>query len=1017
MAVDAGSIYSEVRVRLDKLKGDISAIEKEFDKFGETNKTQSTKVEQDWTKGFNAASLAGVAAFAAIGVAIKQSISIFAEYDSAMGALNATMQGSEQDFADLEAAALKVGSTTEWSAKQAADALLILAQQGKTAAESVTLLGQAQLLAGSTGTGLADSTKLLVNLMAQFKIGTEDANRVVEVLASARMPLESFGSALASLGPAASAMGIPIENIVAVIKLLSKSGIEASSATMALRMVMGELSDENSAVVKTLGQLGITYDKINPKTNDFADIITHLQERGLAADEALAVFGNRAGPVMTELMAQGGDAIAAYTAEITGTSEAADMWAKRNDTLQDKLSTINNALEVAAITTAKEFSPVMKGVLDIATGLINTFTALPAPFKIFFGVAAVGITAVIGLTTAFKLLSGALAGSAGVISLVVGGIAAAVALASALPHWLDPVVIAQDKAKEAHNDLQAATEQLNSALDELNEIQKKLKTSTNDMTTAEKNNLKAREDRLKLDVVAGLSAQVDAVNKLNKVYNENKNVMDDILKRQAAEDQYAQRLIEGGFIEAEAKGLAADKTRELSAAYGVLKETQKGLTTDMAAGVKTLAEHVRAGLIDEAMIYKLSEAVGKLVTDQIKLIETQEKDAKQKAKDAEADTKRNDERLERDRKYKLQVDLVNQTLDAQKTTVDKLRETLKRLESQQLRGADETARQKAILEVKKQITEEEKKLFEAQKKGATVSDEYRKKLEELNQAELEAIESERQAAIEALEGMDKRSLAYLEAISAINNYYDELSDQKKQEKVKKAFKETFDSVVDIASQAFAAIGNLSNALAEKQIAALDEELQAELQAAGVAEESAVEQAQRELAEATKTKDKELILEKSKALQKAQIEEAYEKKKAKLQYDAALFQWGLTLAQTIADAAAAVIKVFPNIPLMVAAGIIGGIAIGAVAVAKPEPSGFEEGGLVIGPQGRDRVNAKLTAGEMVLTKEQQARLFDMANGRASASAPVFITIQSVLDGMVVAENSAKYYNANTVRLDR
>src|SRR4030042_1329269 len=190
MGVDAGSIYSEVRVRLDKLKQDKGAVEKEFDKFGAVNKQQSTKVEQDWSKGFNSINLAGVAAFAAIGAAIKQSISIFAEYDSAMGALNATMQGSEQDFAALEDAAIKVGATTEWSAKQAADALLILARQGKTASESVTLLGQAQLLAGSTGTGLAGSTTLLLNLMAQFKIETEAANAVVEVLASARMPLE-----------------------------------------------------------------------------------------------------------------------------------------------------------------------------------------------------------------------------------------------------------------------------------------------------------------------------------------------------------------------------------------------------------------------------------------------------------------------------------------------------------------------------------------------------------------------------------------------------------------------------------------------------------------------------------------------------------------------------------------------------------------------------------------------------------------------------------------------------------
>src|SRR4030042_1267865 len=150
----------------------------------------------------------------------------------------------------------------------------------------------------------------------------------------------------------------------------------------------------------------------------------------------------------------------------------------------------------------------MKGVLDIATMLINAFTALPAPFKIFFGVAVVGITAVIGSSTAFKLLSGALAGSAGVITAVVAGIAATVAIASAIAHQMDAVALIQESAEAKQNNLKDSTNKLKEALDTLDAAQKRVKASTKEMTEENKKALVAEEARAQAVAQAALANQL-----------------------------------------------------------------------------------------------------------------------------------------------------------------------------------------------------------------------------------------------------------------------------------------------------------------------------------------------------------------------------------------------------------------------------------------------------------------------------------------------------------------------------
>lgn len=251
---------------------------------------------------------------------------------------------------------------------------------------------------------------------------------------------------------------------------------------------------------------------------------------------------------------------------------------------------------------------------------------------------------------------------------------------------------------------------------------------------------------------------------------------------------------------------------------------------------------------------------------------------------------------------------------------------------------------------------------------------------------------EREATEAALSGESKKETAIRKSISALQDLskqmertWDDLTDQEKLEAVNQGFQTIGSGLISVIQSA----QQLTQQLYQNRIDALDEQMQAELEAAGVSEETAVEKAQREY-------DTVQSEENRKALIKAQIEEKYQKKRKQLEYEAALAGWELQMGAAIIQAPMAVLNALTSgwaaaalnptlavwYPALLAtlAGTAAGIQIGAVAEAKPSPPKFATGGIVPGTSFTgDNVAVQANSGEMILNAQQQAALFNMTNG--------------------------------------
>jgi TP901 family phage tail tape measure protein len=122
-----------------------------------------------------------------------------------------------------------------------------------------------------------------------------------------------------------------------------------------------------------------------------------------------------------------------------------------------------------------------------------------------------------------------------------------------------------------------------------------------------------------------------------------------------------------------------------------------------------------------------------------------------------------------------------------------------------------------------------------------------------------------------------------------------------------------------------------------------------------------------------------------------------------------------ITQIAIDTPVAVSKAYAAFPppfnFIAAAAVGAAMAAQASQIAGVNVGGFERGGVVPGSNFTgDNLTANVNSGEMILNRQQQAQLFQMANGQSQANAaqaPINITTKVMLDDQVVGESTSRW----------
>lgn len=330
---------------------------------------------------------APLAAFGAL------SIKTAADFSRAMAKVNAVTGATEDQFSELNATAKELGRTTQFTATQVADAMSFMGMAGMDADQILASIGDTLNLAAAGALDMASAADIVTNIMAGFNLETSELTNTVDVLAkaftSSNTDLVQLGNAMKFAGPVAEGFGLTFEETAAIVGTFSNAGIQATLAGTSLRGAIVQLNNKAA-------EFGITMFDSAGKMIPMADILEQLEQKGFTAGEMMDLFGLRAGPAMTALLAGGSQALRDFTAELENAGGTAQAIADTQmEGLHGTLTRLKSAFEGLQLTVVEEIGPMFETLITLLTKAFRWFSDLPGPVK-GFAVALGVLAAVIG---------------------------------------------------------------------------------------------------------------------------------------------------------------------------------------------------------------------------------------------------------------------------------------------------------------------------------------------------------------------------------------------------------------------------------------------------------------------------------------------------------------------------------------------------------------------------------------------------------------------------------------------
>lgn len=318
--------------------------------------------------------------------AVRQAVTTIASFEETLATVRGVTGATQDQFVSLSATARELGATTRFSATEAGEGLLFLARAGFEVEEAQAALPATLNLAIGGAIGLGEAADFASNILSQFGLTAGETTRVVDVLVAtanrANTNVSQLAQALTFAGPVAGSLGIEIEDTAAAIGKLGDSGIQASQAGTNLRGILLALTAPTTAAQGAFRELGITFDQVNPATQDLSDVFRVLGEAGERAGDDVArlfneIFGRRnvGGALILSGVADDFEDLREQLRGADGEAEA--LAALIDDTLAGSLRSLRSAVEEAFLSLGDEgFAGALRTVVDVATGAIRILVGM-----------------------------------------------------------------------------------------------------------------------------------------------------------------------------------------------------------------------------------------------------------------------------------------------------------------------------------------------------------------------------------------------------------------------------------------------------------------------------------------------------------------------------------------------------------------------------------------------------------------------------------------------------------------
>lgn len=313
------------------------------------------------------------------------------------------------------------------------EGLLVLVKDGYTGSEAMNIMGTSLDTARGADEDLATVVDQLGSSLEAYGMKTNDAatttanmTHMADVFAytanHSKASISSLGEAFSIVGPLASQLKIPMQQIAAAIGELQSNGIDASTAATALQAGLVNLTKPTKKMQTELDLMKFSAFDSTGKMKDLTTIIEEMSKKTSGwtdkqREAAYAtIFGKESLATWGILMHKGSDYLGELSSNANNaTGEVKKLSDSMKNTPQNNLKELGESVKALGIAFGEDVLPTLIPVVKQTTEMVKGFAnlddgtkkmiitvagvaAVVGPTLVVIGKVATGISAIEGLT-------------------------------------------------------------------------------------------------------------------------------------------------------------------------------------------------------------------------------------------------------------------------------------------------------------------------------------------------------------------------------------------------------------------------------------------------------------------------------------------------------------------------------------------------------------------------------------------------------------------------------------------
>ena len=378
MAKSDHSLMVKLVGQIDKsYQETVNQIKKDSTAFERRNKMMMDGAKK-WTRNVT------LPIAAAVGYGVKEVISL----ERGLAQISTIADTSKVSIEDLSNGIKNLSMKTGKDLADVTDAVYESISSGIKTEDSLAFVEKATKLAVGGNTELSTSVDVLTNIINGYGTSIKDVDHYMDVMFKTqdkgKIKIDELASNIGSIISTANMAGTSIDQLGAMLSIMTVNGIDAAESTTAINSLMVSMTKSGSKADKALKDIaGKGFTQLQKEGKSVVDILAMLNTYATGKGMNMAnIFDQRALKAANTLIKGGAEEYNNLVKEMENSQGTADKAYDLNkDTFYNDLMETVQTMKVVAMEFGETVMPVLKEVLEGVRDLSSGFNDLPSGAK------------------------------------------------------------------------------------------------------------------------------------------------------------------------------------------------------------------------------------------------------------------------------------------------------------------------------------------------------------------------------------------------------------------------------------------------------------------------------------------------------------------------------------------------------------------------------------------------------------------------------------------------------------